>query len=446
MRDTQRSELISTQLRQIAEQAIEHPDRVFTSLIHRLDVDFLREAYHRLRKDGAPGLSGVTVKDYGRELEANLIDLHKRLKEQRYVAPPIKRVWIDKEGGKKKRPIGLSEIEDKLVQKAVSMLMGAVYEQDFHPFSYGFREERNAHQALGEIREQCMKYGIRWIYDADIVGFFDNIDRRWLRTFIQQRINDGGLLRLIGKWLNAGVMEGEQITYSDRGTPQGGTISPCLANVFLHHVLDEWFVNEVKPRMRGHCFIVRFADDFVMGFQREDDARRVMEVVPKRFAKYGLEIHPEKSRLLSFGKPACCKEVSRGDNTFDFLGFTHYWGRSRKGNPIVKRKTARGRFARSLKRVALWCKRNRHKPIADQQRYLSAVLLGHYSYYGLTGNGRALNAFCHQLVRRWNHWLRRRSQLRCLTWAKFARLLKRFPLPPSKIAHSIYLHAANPCA
>jgi RNA-directed DNA polymerase len=262
MSDTKRSELILTQLQQIAEQAMAHPDRVFTTLIHRMDVDFLREAYHRLRKDGAAGLSGVTVKDYGRELEANLIDLHERLKSQRYVAPPIKRVWIDKEGGKK-RPIGLLEIEDKIVQKAVSMLMGAVYEQDFQPFSYGFREGCNAHQALGEIREQCMKHGIRWIVDADISGFFDNIDWGWLRTFIQQRINDGGLLRLIGKWLNAGVMEGDQITYSDKGTPQGGTISPCLANVFLHHVLDEWFVREVKPLMRGHCFIVRFADDCV---------------------------------------------------------------------------------------------------------------------------------------------------------------------------------------
>ncbi len=353
MRDTQRSALISTQLRQIAEQAIAHPDRVFTTLIHRMDVDFLREAYHRLRRDGAPGLSGVTVKDYGRELEANLIDLHKRLKEQRYVAPPIKRVWIDKEGGKK-RPIGLLEIEDKIVQKAVSMLMGAVYEKDFHPFSYGFREERNAHQALGEIREQCMKHGIGWIYDADIVGFFDNIDRRWLRTFIRQRINDGGLLRLIGKWLNAGVMEGEQITYSDRGTPQGGTISPCLANVFLHHVLDEWFVREVKPRMRGHCFLVRFADDFVIGFQHEDDARQVLEVLPKRFEKYGLEIHPEKSRLLSFGKPASGKEVTRGDNTFDFLGFTHYWARSRNGHWVIKRKTARKKVRKTVQALRTW--------------------------------------------------------------------------------------------
>ena len=216
-----RSEIISTQLRQIAEQAIAHPDRVFSTLIHRMDVDFLREAYHRLRKDSAAGLSGITVKDYGKALDTNLIDLHERLKQKRYIAPPIKRVWIEKEGGKK-RPIGLLEIEDKIVQKAVSMLMGAVYEQDFYPFSYGFREAHNAHQAIGEIRSQCMEHGIRWIYDADIKGFFDNIDRGWLRTFIQQRVNDGGLLRLIGKWLNAGVMEDGQISYSDRGTPQGG--------------------------------------------------------------------------------------------------------------------------------------------------------------------------------------------------------------------------------
>jgi RNA-directed DNA polymerase len=408
MRDTQRSAIISTQLRQIAEQAIEHPDRVFTTLIHRMDVDFLREAYYRLRKDGVPGLSGVTAKDYGKDLETNLIDLHERLKGQRYVAPLIKRVWIDKDGGKKKRPIGLSEIEDKIVQKAVSMLMGAVYEQDFYPFSYGFREAHSAHQAIGEIRAQCMEHGIRWIVDADISGFFDNIDWSWLRSFIQQRINDGGLLRLIGKWLNAGVMEGDQITYSDRGTPQGGTISPCLANIFLHHVLDEWFVNEVKPRMRGHCFIVRFADDFVIGFQREDDAKRVMDILPKRFAKYGLEIHPEKSRLLSFGKPASGKEVTRGDNTFDFLGFTHYW-----------------------------CRNNRHMDLAGQHRILCSKLRGHFQYFGVRCNMRAMEAVRHHAERAWKYWLHRRSSKKAMSWEKFEALRSCMPLPTPKIIHSM---------
>ncbi len=436
MRDTQKSQIISTQLRQIAEQAIAHPDRVFTTLIHRMDVDFLREAYHRLRKDGAPGLSGVTAKDYGRNLEANLIELHERLKGKRYVAPPIKRVWLEKDGGKK-RPIGISEFEDKIVQKAVSMLMGAVYEQDFHPFSYGFREEHNAHQALAEIREQCMRHGIRWIYDADITGFFDNIERSWLRTFIQQRINDGGLLRLIGKWLNAGVMEGEQITYSDRGTPQGGTISPCLANVFLHHVLDEWFVREVKPRMRGHCFIVRFADDFVIGFQREDDARRVMDVLPKRFAKYGLQIHPEKSRLLAFGKPASRKEVTRGDNTFDFLGFTHYWARSRQGNWVIKRKTARKKVSKTVQALWTWCRNNRHMDLVKQHSILCSKLRGHFQYFGVRCNMRAMQAVLHHALRGWMYWLKRRSSKNAMNWEKFAALLQCMPLPTPKIIHTV---------
>jgi len=436
MRDTQRSAIISTQLRQIAEQAIEYPDRVFSTLIHRMDVDFLREAYHRLRKDSAAGLSGITVKDYGKELDTNLTELHKRLKEKRYVAPPIKRVWIEKEGGKK-RPIGLSEIEDKIVQKAVSMLMGAVYEQDFYPFSYGFREAHSAHQAIGEIRSQCMEHGIEWIYDADITGFFDNIDRSWLRTFIQQRINDGGVLRLLGKWLNAGVMEEGQISYSDKGTPQGGVISPVMANIFLHHVLDEWFVQEVKPRMRGHCFIVRFADDFVIGLQHEDDARRVVEVLPKRFAKYGLEIHPQKSRLLSFRKPDSDKEAKRGDNTFDFLGFTHYWARSRKGNWIIKRKTSRKKVRKTIQALWDWCKENRHMDLRRQHDILCSKLCGHFQYFGVRCNMRAMQAVLHHARRGWRYWLNRRSSKKALDWEKFEVLLVSMPLVTPRIVHNV---------
>ena len=436
MKDTSRSEIISTQLRQIAEQAIDHPAGVFTTLIHRLDVNFLREAYHRLRQDGAPGLSGVTAKDYGKDLEANLSDLFKRLKEQRYVAPPIKRVWIDKDGGKK-RPIGLSEIEDKIVQKAVSMLMGAVYEQDFYPFSYGFREGCSAHQAIGEIRERCMSQGIHWILDCDISGFFDTIDRSWLRTFIQQRINDGGLLRLMGKWLNAGVMEGDQITYSDKGTPQGGVISPVLANIFLHHVLDEWFVHEVKPRLSGDCFIVRFADDFVIGFQREDDAHRVMDVLPKRFAKYGLEIHPEKSRLLAFGKPSATKAVTRGANTFDFLGFTHYWARSRRGFWVIKRKTARKKVRKTVQSLWDWCRKNRHMDLEKQYRILCSKLLGHFQYFGVRCNMRSMEVLLHLVRRGWKFWLNRRSRKKSLDWPKFEAWLERMPLPTPKIVHNV---------
>lgn len=288
MDDTTRSTNISTQLRQIAEQAKREPGLVFTSLAHRMDVDCLREAYRRLRKDAAPGISGVTAKEYGKDLEANLQDLHARLKGREYRAPKIKRVWIDKDKGKR-RPIGLAEIEDKIVQKAVAMLMGAVYEQDFHPFSYGFRENKSVHEAIREIRVRCREQNIGWIYDADITGYFDNIDRKWLRSLIKQRVNDGGLLRLIGKWLNAGVLDGEQITYSEKGVSQGGVISPLLANIYLHHVRDEWFEREVKPRMRGRCFLVRYADDCMprrhtpsRQLERCSHAAREMRVGPSK--------------------------------------------------------------------------------------------------------------------------------------------------------------------
>ena len=436
MNGTQRSIFIETTLRQIAEQAIKHPDRVFTSLIHRMDEDFLREAFYELRRDGAPGLSGMTVRDYEKDLEANLKDLHERLRTRSYEAPPIKRVWIDKDNGKK-RPIGLVEIEDKIVQKAVSIVMGAVFEQDFLPISYGFREGRKAHDALANIREQCMTHGIRWVYDADITGFFDNLDWGWLREFIQHRINDGGIHWLIGQWLHAGIMEGETISHSDKGTPQGGVISPLLANIYLHHVLDEWFKSEVKPRMRGHCLLVRFADDFVIGFQDESDARRVMEVLPKRFGKYGLELHPEKSRLLDFSRPARTQTRGRGANTFDFVGFTHYWARSRRGFWVIKRKTARKKVRKTIQSIWEWCRRNRHRNIQEQHRVLCSKLRGHYHYFGVRGNSRAMVAVLYQVRRAWRYWLHRRSSRKAMPWEKFNALLERLPLPNPKIIHAV---------
>jgi len=348
--DTLRSQTVSTKLRRIAERAAQNPELVFTALAHLIDVAWLREAYRLTRKDGSTGIDGVTGAEYAANLDANLEDLHGRLRSQRYTAPPVKRAWIEKDDGSK-RPLGKPCFEDKIVQRAVAMLLGAIYEQDFHGGSYGFRPGRSPHQALAALRDGCRAENVNWIVDADVSGFFDNLDHGLLQDIIKLRVNDGGILRLTGKWLNAGVLDGEELFHPDRGTPQGGVISPVLANIFLHHVLDEWFERDVKPRMKGRVFLVWFADDFVIGCETESDARRLMAVLPKRFERFKLAIHPVKTRLVEFGKPGLPGSSSRGKDTFDFLGFTHYWDRSRQGNWVIKRKTANKRLRRTMKRI-----------------------------------------------------------------------------------------------
>ena len=439
---------VSTRLHRIAELARKAPEMVIVTLAHHIDLAWMYEAYRQTRKDGAAGSDEVTAAEYAEDLDRNLRSLLERFKSGSYFAPPVRRVQIPKGDGSKTRPIGIPTFEDKVLQRAVLMVLEAVYEQDFYDFSYGFRPKRSAHQALDSLWHRLMDVHGGWVLEADISSFFDTLDHKILRSFLDQRVRDGVIRKMIDKWLKAKVLEDEQLRRTTDGTPQGGVISPLLANVYLHEVLDRWFVEQVQPRMRGPAHLIRYADDFVVVFATESDARRVMEVLAKRFAKYGLTLHPEKTRLIEFGRTQGPRNGGRGGKapTFEFLGFTHYWGKSRKGTLVVKRKTARHRFARSLKRVAQWCKRHRHKPIADQQRYLCAVLLGHYSYFGLTGNGRALGTFHHQLVRIWHYWLRRRSQRRSLNWTRFVRLLERFPLPLPKVVHSIYRHAANPCA
>jgi group II intron reverse transcriptase/maturase len=409
---------------------------VFTTLAHLIDVDFLMEAFGRTRKDAAVGVDGVTAADYALDLDANVRDLHERLRTGRYHAPPVRRVWLTKEDGRK-RPIGVPALEDKVVQRAVTMILEAVYEQSFHDCSYGFRRGRSAHDALKELREQATGMDIKWVLDADISGFFDSIDHGKLREIIRQRVNDGGLTRLIGKWLNAGVLEEGRLFHPEKGTPQGGVISPMLSNIFLHTVLDEWFEREVKSRLRGRAFLIRFADDFVIGFEREDDARRVMEVLPQRFARFGLEIHPEKTRLVPFGRPG--RDRDGGPDSFDdFLGFTHYWARSRRGNWVIKRKTMLKRLRRALKAAWQWCKAARHHRVVEQCRVLAAKLRGHYQYYGIRGNYRALALVYRRVVDAWRYWLSRRSSHGRITWEVFGeRSRGGLRLPTPRIVHCV---------
>jgi group II intron reverse transcriptase/maturase len=436
MGDTLRSQTVSTKLQRIAEQAVRCPDMIFITLVHHIDVEFLREAYRRIRKDGAPGIDKVTAKEYAENLEENLGDLYERLRSGRYKAPPVERVWIDKENGEK-RPIGKTTFEDKIVQRAVVMLLSAIYETMFYDFSHGFREGHSQHQALKELRELCRIMNIGWIVDADIRGLFDNLDHKHLRELIQRRINDGGILRLVGKWLNAGVMEGRTLWYPEQGTPQGGVISPLLSNIFLHYVLDDWFVKEVQPLLRGRCFLLRFADDFIIGFELEEDARRVMDVLPKRFGRFGLALHPEKTKIVKFKKPKAGMKHDNENSTFDFLGFTHYWARSLRGYWVIKRKTIGKRLRRTIKSLWEWCRNNRHLPLLEQYRKLCSKLRGHYQYYGIRCNYRMLEVVFEKVKRAWRYWLSRRSHKGNISWEKFEVIKRNLPLPRPRIVHNI---------
>jgi len=429
---------VSTKLHRIAELARQMPGVAITSLSHHMDIDWMHEAFRLTRKEGAAGVDGQTAREYEKDLGRNLQDLHNRAKAGAYRAPPVRRVHIPKGGGKETRPIGIPTFEDKVLQRAVAMALSAVYEQDFLDCSYGFRPGRSQHQALGDLWKQTMDMGGGWVIEVDFRKFFDTLDHSILQGIVRQRVRDGVLLRLIGKWLNAGVQEGMELSYPSSGTPQGGVISPLLANIYLHEVIDGWFERDVKPRLYGRAFMVRFADDLVMVFSNERDAQRVMAVLPKRCAKYGLTLHPAKTRLLPF------KPRSRGGpGTFDFLGFTHYWKRSRQGRWVVARKTASDRFSRGLKRIAEWCRRNRHLSLKEQHAMLSRKLRGHYEYYGITGNSHALARFCWQVQRIWRKWLGTRSWKAPKSWDWFNRLLGRYPLPPPIARHSVGSYAAK---
>lgn len=409
-----------------------------SNLAHHIDKDWLREAHQRTRKSGAPGIDRVTASEYGRELEDNLDRLLLRMRDGSYRAPPVRRVYIPKPGKREKRPIGIPTFEDKILQRAVTMVLEAVYEQDFLDCSYGFRRGRSQHQAIQVVWESLMSMGGGTVLEVDIQGFFDDLDHAHLRAILDQRIRDKGLRRMIGKWLNAGVLEDGAIERGRQGTPQGGVISPMLANIFLHEVIDVWFEREVIPRMRGRAQLVRFADDLVFIFSVPEDARRVHAVLSKRLGRFGLRPHPDKTRLVEFrparGKPKGPSNPA-GPRTFSFLGFTFYWGKTRKGAPIVKHKTQKQRLARSLKAIGQWCRRARHWPIAEQHEALSRKVEGHYNYYGVTGNIRALARFYWRVKRIWRVWLDRRSARAGMTWERMQKLLQRYPLPRPRIRH-----------
>lgn len=407
---------------------------VFTALAHLIDGELLRYAYDLTRKDGAPGIDGQTGQQYAGNLEANLRDLHERLKTGRYRASPVRRVLIPKANGGQ-RPLGIPTFEDKIVQRAVAVLLNAIYEQDFYGFSYGFRPGRGPHDALEALFDSSMSMGGGWVIDADIRGFFDSVGHGVLRDLLRLRVNDGGILRLIGKWLTAGVLDRGALVHPETGTPQGGVISPLLANIYLHTVLDEWFVQGVAPRLYGRASLIRFADDFVIVCECKGDADRILEVLPKRLAKYGLTLHPDKTRLIEFRAPKGWP--AHGGNTFDFLGFTHYWGRSRRGYWVVKRRTAGKAQRRAMQAITDWCSHNFHLPMEEQHRLLCWKLQGHYSYYGITGNSWRLKALYRHTWIVWRKRLNRRNGRKHLSWKAMYRLERHLPLPRPRIVHKV---------
>lgn len=432
---------MSPKLSKVVERARKEPEARFDSLAHYLDAEALKRAFARIRKDAAAGVDGMSKEEYAKHLDENIRDLHGRLRTQTYRHQPIRRVHIPKgPGSRETRPIGISTIEDKIVQGALREVLEAVYEQDFLPCSFGFRPGRSAHDALGVLDQMLRRERTYWVLEADIRGFFDNIDRKKLMELLQLRITDGSILRLVGKCLHVGVLDGEDFTKPEDGTAQGSIISPLLGNVYLHYALDLWFEQVVRPRLRGHARLIRYADDFVIGFTNKEDADRVMAVLWKRMAAFGLTLHPDKTRIVTFAYPS---PTGRGASmsrlgTFDFLGFTLYWRKSRKGFWVPSMKTRKASIRKILLRIGEWCRRHRHRPQADQHAALSRKLQGHYGYFGVNGNSRCLNNVRNQVERIWFKWLQRRGQRKPLRWKRFHGYLVRFPLPAPRICRQIW--------
>lgn len=429
-------ETLSPGLKRVQERAKNHPETKFMSLAHHLTVENLYRAYQKLNKDSAPGIDGVTYEEYGQNLQSNLRNLHRRLKDNQYRAKPVKRVYIDKNDGGK-RPLGIPTTEDKIVQSAVVEILTLIYEEEFHGCSYGFRPGKGAHKALQALQTALQKGKVNWVLDTDIKGFFDNIDHKKLMQVLSDKIVDSRLLRIIGKWLAAGSVEEDgSRSRSKKGTPQGGIISPVLANIFLHKVVDDFVVEWRKAESEGEVYIVRYADDFVIAMESRVDVDKLLRHLKNRVAEYGLQLHPDKTKIVKFGKEWIDDDDGDGPGTFEFLGFTHITGRNRTGDwYLVKRRTMRTRLRKAIKSIYQQMKKMMHKPLAYQCKKLSQKLQGHYGYYGIRGNFKSLQSIYYTTVLNWWKILGRRSQMR-LSKLEFYRILKRFPLPKPRIVHN----------
>lgn len=429
---------MSPELQRVAERARNEPAGKFHSIAHLLNEGALKRAYHRLRGSAAVGVDGVSKEEYGQNLEENLRDLVGRLKRNQYRHQPIRRVRIPKEGGKD-RELGISCTEDKIVQGALAELLGAIYEADFSPDSYGFRRGRGAHDAIQALSRAVNGEKVSVVLEADIQSFFDTVDRKRLLEMLQHRVPDGRVKRLVGKCLHVGILDGVEFARPDEGVVQGSALSPLLGNLFLHYVLDLWFERKVKPGLRGYARLIRYADDWVILFEDPQEAARVKEEMTQRLAEFGLRAHPDKTRVVWFKRPGTESEGKRPE-TFDFLGFTLYWRTSReKGNWYVACRTRGARLRRAIKGVCDWCRDHRHQPLAMQHRSLKLKLVGHYNYYGVSGNSEALWTLRRQAERAWFKWLNRRSQRNSYTWGTFARLLRAvFPMPRPTITVRIW--------
>ena len=427
---------MSNDLDRVRQVARKDRDVRFTALLHHVSVDRLREAYRAISPNAAPGVDGVTWRDYGRDLEANLQDLHARVQRGAYRATPSRRVFIPKPDGRL-RPLGVAALEDKILQRAVVEVLNAVYEQDFVGFSYGFRPGRGQHDALDALAVAIDRRRVNWVLDADLRDFFTRLDQGWLERFLEHRIADRRVLRLIQKWLRAGVIEDGEWSKTEEGTAQGASVSPLLANVYLHYVFDLWADQWRRRHARGDVIFSRFADDYVAGFEHREDAERFLADLRERFAEFGLELAPEKTRLIEFGRFAARDRKRRGDpkpETFEFLGFTHICGKDRHGRFKLKRVTSKKKMRAKLKSVKTEMRRRMHHPIPEQGRWLARVLAGHYNYYAVPDNSGAIRAFRFRVIWHWRQALRLRSQKSRITWERVRRLAERW-LPLPRILH-----------